>query len=91
MSFWAQSRLIDIKPQGGTRTRRPHSALAFQTSAAFATKLSATRLHAALPDGSALLLTLFNRAFNCRRFLKLQDETSVAGKFHFALLILKRE
>ena len=34
-------------------TRRPHSALAYQTSAAFAAKLTATGLHAALTDGSA--------------------------------------
>ena len=35
-------------------TRRPHSALAYQTPAAFAAKLTATGLHAALTDGSAL-------------------------------------
>ena len=34
-------------------TRRPHSALAYQTPAAFAAKLAATGLHAALNDGSA--------------------------------------
>jgi transposase InsO family protein len=34
-------------------TRRPHSALAYQTPAAFAAKLTATGLHAALTDGSA--------------------------------------
>ena len=34
-------------------TVRPHSALAYQTPAAFAAKLSATGLHAALSDGSA--------------------------------------
>ena len=34
-------------------TTRPHSALAYQTPAAFAAKLSATGLHAALSDGSA--------------------------------------
>ena len=34
-------------------TRRPHSALAYQTPAAFAAKLTATGLHAALADGSA--------------------------------------
>lgn len=33
--------------------RRPHSALAYQTPAAFAAKLTATGLHAALTDGSA--------------------------------------
>lgn len=31
----------------------PHSALAYQTPAAFATKLTATGLHATLSDGSA--------------------------------------
>lgn len=35
-------------------TRRPHSALAYQTPAAFAAKLTATGLNAALNDGSAL-------------------------------------
>ena len=35
-------------------TTRPHSALAYQTPAAFAAKLTATGLHAALTDGSAL-------------------------------------
>jgi putative transposase len=35
-------------------TARPHSALAYQTPAAFAAKLTATGLHAALTDGSAL-------------------------------------
>jgi putative transposase len=34
-------------------TTRPHSALAYQTPAAFAAKLTATGLHAALADGSA--------------------------------------
>lgn len=34
-------------------TSRPHSALAYQTPAAFAAKLTATGLHAALADGSA--------------------------------------
>jgi len=34
-------------------TTRPHSALAYQTPAAFAAKLTATSLHAALTDGSA--------------------------------------
>ena len=34
-------------------TIRPHSALAYQTPAAFAAKLTATGLHAALSDGSA--------------------------------------
>ena len=34
-------------------TRRPHSALAYQTPAAFAAKLTATGLHATLADGSA--------------------------------------
>ena len=34
-------------------TARPHSALAYQTPAAFAAKLTATGLHAALTDGSA--------------------------------------
>ena len=34
-------------------TSRPHSALAYQTPAAFAAKLTATGLHAALNDGSA--------------------------------------
>ena len=34
-------------------TTRPHSALAYQTPAAFAAKLAATGLHAALTDGSA--------------------------------------
>jgi transposase InsO family protein len=34
-------------------TNRPHSALAYQTPAAFAAKLTATGLHAALTDGSA--------------------------------------
>jgi putative transposase len=34
-------------------TRRPHSALAYQTPAAFAAKFTATGLHAALSDGSA--------------------------------------
>jgi transposase InsO family protein len=34
-------------------TRRPHSALAYQTPADFAAKLAATGLHAALNDGSA--------------------------------------
>jgi transposase InsO family protein len=34
-------------------TSRPHSALAYQTPAAFAAKLTATGLHAALSDGSA--------------------------------------
>ena len=34
-------------------TARPHSALAYQTPAAFAAKLAATGLHAALTDGSA--------------------------------------
>ena len=34
-------------------TVRPHSALAYQTPAAFAAKLTATGLHAALSDGSA--------------------------------------
>jgi transposase InsO family protein len=34
-------------------TTRPHSALAYQTPAAFAAKLTATDLHAALTDGSA--------------------------------------
>jgi len=34
-------------------TSRPHSALAYQTPAAFAAKLTATGLHAALTDGSA--------------------------------------
>ena len=34
-------------------TSRPHSALAYQTPAAFAAKLAATGLHAALNDGSA--------------------------------------
>lgn len=34
-------------------TTRPHSALAYQTPAAFAAKLTATGLHAALSDGSA--------------------------------------
>ena len=34
-------------------TTRPHSALAYQTPAAFAAKLTATGLHAALTDGSA--------------------------------------
>ena len=35
-------------------TAWPHSALAFQTPAAFAAKLTATGLHPALTDGSAL-------------------------------------
>ncbi len=35
-------------------TSRPHSALVYQTPAAFAAKLIATGLHAALSDGSAL-------------------------------------
>jgi putative transposase len=35
-------------------TARPHSALAHQTSAAFAAKLTATSLHATLAGGSAL-------------------------------------
>jgi hypothetical protein len=35
-------------------TARPHSALAHQTPAAFAAKLTATGLHAALTEGSAL-------------------------------------
>jgi putative transposase len=35
-------------------TRRPHSALAYQTPAAFAAKLTVTGLHAALTDGLAL-------------------------------------
>jgi transposase InsO family protein len=34
-------------------TNRPHSALAYKTPAAFAAKLTATGLHAALSDGSA--------------------------------------
>ncbi len=34
-------------------TTRPHSALKYQTPAAFAAKLTATGLHAALADGSA--------------------------------------
>ena len=34
-------------------TRRPHAALAYQTPAAFAAKLTATGFHAALTDGSA--------------------------------------
>ena len=34
-------------------TSRPHSALNYQTPAAFAAKLTATGLHAALSDGSA--------------------------------------
>jgi putative transposase len=34
-------------------TARPHSALAYQTPAAFAAKLTATGLHAAHTDGSA--------------------------------------
>ena len=34
-------------------TKRPHSALAYQTPAAFAAKLTAIGLHAALTDGSA--------------------------------------
>ena len=34
-------------------TNRPHSALAHQTPAALAAKLTATGLHAALTDGSA--------------------------------------
>ena len=34
-------------------TKRPHSALGYQTPAAFAAKLTATGLHAALADGSA--------------------------------------
>lgn len=35
-------------------TARPHSALAYQTPAAFAAKLTATGLHVALTDSSAL-------------------------------------
>ncbi len=35
-------------------TARPHSGLAYQTPSAFAAKLTATGLHAALTDGSAL-------------------------------------
>lgn len=34
-------------------TSRPHSALAYQTPAAFAAKLTTTGSHAALTDGSA--------------------------------------
>jgi putative transposase len=50
-------------------TARPHSALAYQTPAAFAAKLNATGLHAALTDGSAFrpLLNLPKRAYNCQR------------------------
>ena len=38
---------------GDYNTSRPHSALNYQTPAAFAAKLTATGLHAALADGSA--------------------------------------
>ena len=50
-------------------------------TAAFAAKLTATGLHAALTDGSAfrLLPNPPNRAYNCRRLRKLLDETSMAG------------
>jgi putative transposase len=45
-------------------TARPHSALAYQTPTAFAAKLTATGLHAALTDGfaSGLLPNLPKRA-----------------------------
>jgi putative transposase len=50
-------------------TTRPHSALAYQTPAAFAAKLTATGLHAALTDGSAFrpVAHTAQRAYNCRR------------------------
>jgi putative transposase len=38
---------------GDYNPTRPHSALAYQTPAAFAAKLAATGLYAALTDGSA--------------------------------------
>jgi transposase InsO family protein len=49
-----QARQVIAEWVDDYNTVRPHSALAYQTPAAFAAKLSATGLHAALSDGSAL-------------------------------------
>lgn len=48
-----QARQVIAEWVDDYNTVRPHSALAYQTPAAFAAKLSATGLHAALSDGSA--------------------------------------
>ena len=64
-------------------TARPHSALAYQTPAAFAAKLTATGLHAALLTAprSGLLLNPPNRAYNSRGskscWMKLQWQVSL--------------
>ena len=47
------ARLVIAAWVADYNTVRPHSALAYQTPAAFAAKLTATGLHAALSDGSA--------------------------------------
>ncbi|MDP1702822.1 MAG: IS3 family transposase [Aestuariivirga sp.] len=49
-----QARTVIAEWVEDYNTTRPHSALAYQTPAAFAAKLTATGLHAALTDGSAL-------------------------------------
>ena len=48
-----QARQVIAEWVDDYNTTRPHSALAYQTPAAFAAKLTATGLHAALSDGSA--------------------------------------
>ena len=48
-----QARQVIAQWVDDYNTTRPHSALAYQTPAAFAAKLTATGLHAALTDGSA--------------------------------------
>jgi putative transposase len=48
-----QARKIIVTWVNDYNTNRPHSALNYQTPAAFAAKLAATGLHAALTDGSA--------------------------------------
>ena len=54
--FFDQARKVIAAWVEDYNTARPHSALAYQTPAAFAAKLPATGLHAALTDGSALRL-----------------------------------
>jgi transposase InsO family protein len=56
-------------------TSRPHSALAYQTPAAFAAKLIATGLHAALSDGSAFRPV----AHTAQSGIKLPETLKAAG------------
>ena len=56
-------------------TSRPHSALAYQTPVAFAAKLTATGLHAALTDGSAFRPV----AYTAQSGIKMPETLKAAG------------